>query len=183
MRLKKEKEEREEKEFYERVTSGTPWMIFKVVMIFCTALALVTTIDHFVDGSSRKISEEDWQINRDWEWYWHKIINVENSMFAPESRNWGNRVENSTELVYTPILHAPKKLKFKVKINEAAVFQHEEIRWRSIFEWFPAFQVILLIPLFTFIFKRQKPWFNFARIASLVLVLPGALVVLYFTVF
>jgi hypothetical protein len=49
------------------------------------------------------------------------------------------------------------------------------------FNWFPAFQLFLLIPLLTFIFKRQKPWFNFARIASMVIVFPGMLMVIFFT--
>jgi len=183
VRRQKEKEEREEREFYERVTSGPQWLLFKVVVIFCTLLVLVTTIDQFVDGPSKKLSEDDWEINRDWEWTWHKILDVENAMFAPELKNWGNHAENSVELVYSPILRAGKKLRFDVEVNDVVVRKHEEIRWRSIYQWFPAFQILLLIPLLTFIFKRQKPWFNFARVASLVLILPGSLIVLYFTVF
>ena len=45
VRLKKEKEEREDKEFYERITSGAPWLFFKIVVVFCTMMALITTIE------------------------------------------------------------------------------------------------------------------------------------------
>lgn len=183
MRQKKEKEEREEKEFYERITTGTPWLFFKSVVIFCTLLSVVTTFDHFVDGPTEKLTEKDWEINRDWEWTWHKIVNVEGCIFAPELKYWGGRVENSLEITYSPILRAGKKLSFNTELSESVITKHTEPRWRSIFSWFPAFQLLLLIPLFTFILKRQSPWFNFARITSLVFIFPASLLVLYFTVF
>lgn len=183
MRLKKEQEEREEKEFYERITTGPQWLIFKVVVVFCTLLALVTTIDQFADGPSRKLSDDDWAISKNWEWPRHSVLDVENAMFAPENTTWWNRVEGSVELTYSPILRAGKKLQYDIQESESIKTPHEEIRWRSIFSIFPAFQIILLIPLFTFLFRRQKPWFNFARVASFALVFPGALVVLYFTMF
>lgn len=56
MRLKKEKEEREDKEFYKRITSGTSWLFFKVVVVLCTLMALVTTIEEVVDGSTKKLT-------------------------------------------------------------------------------------------------------------------------------
>lgn len=183
MRLKKEQEEREEKEFYERITSGVSWLIFKAVVVFCALLALITTIEQFADGPSKKLTEDDWKINKNWEWTWHKILDIENCMFAPEIGQWGNRVDSSIELTYSPILRVGKKLCFDFERTGCAKMRHEEIRWRSVFSVFPAFQIILLIPLFTFLFRCQRPWFNFARVASLVLVFPGALLVLYFTMF
>ena len=180
-RQQKEKEEREENEFYERITSGNPWLIFKVIVAFCSLIALITTIDHFVDGPTKKLGENDWKINRDWEWTWHKIVEVEGSLFTPMLGDWSDRDENSVEVTYSPILRTVKKLNYNVQMDEVIIRKQEEIRWRSIFSWFPAFQILLLIPLLTFIFKRQKPWFNFARIASLFLIFPGTLLVLYYT--
>ena len=58
MRQKREKEEREENEFYERITSGTPWLMFKAVVVFCSIIALITTIDQLFDGPTEKITEE-----------------------------------------------------------------------------------------------------------------------------
>lgn len=181
IRKKKEIEEREDKEFYERITSGTPWILFKTAVIFCTLMALVTTFEIFVDGPTKKLTEKDWKIDRNWEWTWHKVLDVEGYMFSPTIGDWGNRVENSLEITYTPIFRTGKKLNFDIEVDESTTRRHEEIRQRSIFTWFPALQIFMLIPLITFIFKRQSPWFNFARIVSLVFVFPGTLLVIYFT--
>lgn len=181
MRLKKEKEAREEKEFYERITSGKQWLIFKTVVVFCTLMALVTTFEVFVDGPTKKLTENDWKIDRDWEWTWHTILDVEGYMFTPELGDWSGHVENTLEMTYSPVFRTGKKLSYDIEVNESTIRRHEEIRQSSIFTWFPAFQLFLLIPLITFIFKRQSAWFNFARIASLVFVFPGTLLVIYLT--
>jgi hypothetical protein len=181
VRLKKEREEREDREFYERITSGKSWLFFKVIVVFCTLLAVVTTIEEYVDGPTKKLSETSWEINRDWEYTWHKVLEVEGYLFTPTIIDWADRKENTLKMTYSPIFRTGKKLSFDVQINEFTTRKQEEIRWRSIFEWFPAFQIFLLVPLITFLFKRQSAWFNFARIASLVFVFPGALMVIFFT--
>ena len=181
MRKKKEKEEREEKEFYERITSGTRWLIFKVVVVFCTIMALVTTFEVFVDGPTKKLSEKSWKIDRDWEYRQHMVLDVQGYMFTPTLGDWLDHVENTLEMTYSPIFRTGKKLSYDNKVNEFVIKRHEEIRQRSIFTWFPALQIFLLIPLATYIFKRQSPWFNFARIVSLVFVFPGTLLVIFFT--
>lgn len=181
MRQKKEKEEREDREFYERITSGMQWFIFKAVVVFCTLMLLVSTIEVFVDGPTKKLTEKSWEINRNWEYTWHKVLDVEGYMFTPTLADWSDRVENSLEMTYSPIFRTGKKLSFDTKENGYSIRRHEEIRQRSIFTWFPLFQLFLLIPLVTFIFKRQSAWFNFARIASFVFVLPGTLLVIFLT--
>lgn len=181
IRKKKEKEERENNEFYERITTGTPWFIFKAVVVFCTLMAMVTTIEIFVDGPSKKLTEKEWKIDRNWEWTWHQILDVEGYLFAPQLSDWLDHVDNSLEITYSPIFRTGKKLSYDIQVNESGKRRHEEIRFRSIFTWFPAFQLFLLIPLMTFVFKRQRPWFNFARLTSLYFVFPGTLMVIYFT--
>lgn len=183
MRLKKEKEIREDKEFYERITSGMPWLLFKSVVVFCTLIALLTTFDVFVDGSTKKLTEEDWKLNRDWEWTWHKIIDVEGYTFTPTLGDWSDRVENTLEITYSPIFRTGKKLSFDVKSDNRRLRKQEEIRWRSIFDWFPVFQLFLLIPLITYIFKRQSSAFNFARLISMVFVFPGTLLAIYYAIY
>lgn len=180
MRQKKEKEEREDREFYERITSGMPWFIFKIVVVFCTLMILVSTFEVFVDGPTKKLTEKSWKIDRNWEYTWHKVLDVEGYMFSPTIADWSERVENSLEITYSPIFRTGKKLSYDIKENEFSIRKQVEIRERSIFTWFPAFQIFLLIPLITFLFKRQSAWFNFARIASLVFVFPGTLMVIYF---
>lgn len=181
MRQKREKEEREDREFYERITSGTPWLLFKTAVVFCTLMVFVTTFETFVDGPTKKLTDKSWEIDRNWEYPWHKVLDVEGYQFCPPSGEWSDRVENSLAMTYSPIFRTGKKLVFDVKVNESTVIRHEEIRQRSIFTWFPVLQLFMLIPLVTFIFKRQSPWFNFARIASLVFVLPGTLLLIFFT--
>lgn len=183
LRLKKEKEAREEKEFYERVTKGTPWLIFKLVVIFCTAIAIITLIDTFVDGKTKKLSEKDWKIDHNWEWTWHQILDVEGYMFAPELGDWFDRKKNSLSITYSPILQTGKKIVYLKEVKGVSFGKHEDLRQNSFFNWFPFLQIGLLIPLATYIFKRQKPWFNFARVASMVVIFPGCLLVLYFTFF
>jgi hypothetical protein len=178
-RLQREKEIREETEFYQRITSGWQWLIFKIVVIACTLMAVATTVDVLVDGPTKKLSENDWKIDRNWEYTWHRVLDVEGYMFAPTLDDWSDRVENTLELTYTPIFRTGKKLSYKRTANDSTIVRHEELRESSIFTWFPAFQIFLLIPLFTFIFKRQNAWFNFARVASLAFVFPGALFVIY----
>lgn len=181
VRLQREKEEREDKEFYERITSGPRWLIFQIVVVFCTAMFLLTTFDQFVDGPTKKISEREWKLNRDWEYTWHKIIEVEGYLFFPTLDDWSSRKENSLEIMYSPIFRTGKKLCFQVKVDDNYERTQVEIRQRSIFTWFPAFQLFMLIPLITYLFKRQSPWFNFARVFSLFMIFPGALMVIYFT--
>lgn len=180
VRLKKEKEALEEQAFYERISSGKQWLMFKIVTGFCSLILILTTIDTFIDGPTQKITENDCKINRDWEWTWHKVLDVKGYMFAPESVHWSDRVENSQSLVYSPIFHTGKKLRYVTKLESGEMKQHEELRERSIFSWFPTFQLFLLVPLITVIFKRKSPWFNFARIFSLVFVLPATLLVIFF---
>jgi hypothetical protein len=180
LQRKKEKEEREDREFYERITSGMQWLIFKVIVVFCTLMLLVSTIEVLVDGPTKKLSEKSWKIDRDWDYLWHKVLNVEGYMFTPTIADWSQRAENSLEMTYTPIFRTGKKLSYDIKSENTIIGRQEEIRQQSIFTWFPTFQIFLLIPLITFIFKRQSAWFNFARIASMVFVFPGTLLVIYF---
>lgn len=181
MRQKKEKEEQEDNDYYRRITNGTPWLIFKSIVLFCTLMALITTTEHFFDGPTKKITEEDCKTNRDWEYSRHKVLDVEGYMFTPHYKDWRGHINSSFEIIYTPIFRTGKWLRYDIKVNESKIRKHQEIRKRAIFTWFPAFQIFLLIPFFTFIFKRQSPAFSFARIISLVFVLPGALMVIYFT--
>ena len=53
MRLKKEKEEREENEFFGRITSGMQWLIFKTAVVVCTLMLFISTVEIFVDGPSK----------------------------------------------------------------------------------------------------------------------------------
>lgn len=182
LRLKKEKEEREDKEFYERITSGKQWFFFKVIVIFTALMALITLIEVLFDGPSKKLTENSWKIDQNWRYEGHAVLDIEGYMFTPQYFDWGTHVENTIELIYTPIFQTGKKLSYQSIANGDEIIRHVEIRQRSIFTWFPLLQIFLLIPLFTFIFKRQSAWFNFARIVSFVFVLPGTLIVIFYAI-
>ncbi|MDF3028422.1 MAG: hypothetical protein K0S23_2729 [Fluviicola sp.] len=181
MRLKKEKEAREDKEFYERITSGWQWIIFKLVVVFCAAMLVISIIEFFVDGPTKRISEKAWKVDRNWEYTWHKVLDVEGYQFTPSLDDWSDRVENTMKLTYSPVFRTGKMLSYDIQVGESGIRKHEEIRQRSTFTWFPAFQLFLLIPILTFLFRRQSAWFNFARVASLIIVFPGTLLIMYFT--
>lgn len=180
VRAKKEKEEREDREFYERITSGNPWLFFKIVVGFCTLMAVLTTIETLFDGQHKKFTDKDWSTNKEWEWTWHKIIDVQNYTFSPGLIEWNDRIEGSMKVIYTPIFHTGKKMQFKFKRHDTFIQEATVMRDQSVFTWFPYFQIALLIPLATLLFKRQSPWFNFARIASFAFVLPGTILVIIF---
>lgn len=181
MRLKKEKEAQEEKAFYERITSGWQWLLFKVIVAFCTLMFVVSIVETFVDGPTKKLTENDWKIDRNWEYTWHKVLDVKGYTFMPELTHWNDRKENGLSLTYSPIFRTGKRLNYIVVEDGGTTRIQSEIRDFSIFTWFPFFQILLLIPLATFIFKRQAPWFNFARIASMIIVFPGTLLVIILT--
>jgi hypothetical protein len=183
MRLKKEKEEREENEFYARITSGKQWLIFKIIVVFCTLIFVISTIEQFVDGPTKKLTDESYGIDKNWEYRWHVVLNAEGYLFTPHYSDWGEIAENSVEMVYSPIFRVGKKLSYDIIESDSSIRSHQELRFRSVFSWFPEFQILLLIPLLTFIFKRQKPWFNFARITAMVLVFPGTLIIILFGIF
>lgn len=179
-RLKKEKEAREEKEFYARITSGWQWITFKIVVVFCTLMVVVSTIEVLVDGPSKKLTDKSWEIDRGWEFPFHSVLNVEGYMFTPELGDWLDHKDSTLTMIYSPIFRTGKKLVYELEVTESVTRHHEEIRQRSIFTWFPYLQIFLLIPLLTYLFRRQSAWFNFARVASLLVVFPGTLFVIFF---
>lgn len=181
VRRKKEKERLENEAFYRRITSGPQWILFKVVVVFCTVMAVVTTIEHFFDGPTEQLAENSWEIDKNWEYTGHAVINADGYMFTPTYLDWWDHIDSTISITYSPIFRTGKKLNYDSKINDTEIKSFVEIRRRSIFTWFPFFQILLLIPLATFIFKQQSPWFNFARILSLVFVFPATILVVFFT--
>lgn len=181
MRLKRDKEQREENEFYQRITTGWQWKLFKIVVVCCSLMVVISTIEVLVDGPSKPLPEKACKIDREWEYTWHKVFDIEGAMFTPSIIDWSKCQEKTIHLTYSPIFRTPKRLSYTMKLSENTFAEKEELRQMSIFNWFPAFQLFLLIPLLTFIFKRQKPWFNFARVASMAIIFPGMLMVIFFT--
>ncbi|PWL23509.1 MAG: hypothetical protein DCO96_15745 [Fluviicola sp. XM-24bin1] len=185
VRKQKEKEEREDREFYEKVTSGWRWKLFLTSVVVCTLMAILTTIDTLADGKTRKMAKNEWRDDTGWIWDMHKVVQVEGYMFAPHIRDWIDNDEESFSITYSPIFQTGKWLNYDIVDEETGKLRrsHSEFRWRSLLGWFPFFQLFALIPLFTFFYKRQNSFFNFLRMGSIGLIFPGTLIALYFLIF
>lgn len=180
LQQQKEEEARKDREYFERITNGRPWLIFKIAVAFCTLMLILTTIDIYADGQSKKLSENDWKIDRELYMNGHQSIKVGSALFIAPFQNWFGHIDDSFEITYSLIFHTGKKLSYDQQVDENTVNRHQVIRRRSIFTWFPYLQIALLLPLLTFIFKREKPWFRFARTLSLLIVTPMAFIVLVY---
>ena len=181
LRRKEEEEKLKENQYYEKITTGKPWFLFKIVVAFCTLMIVITTIEIYVDGETKKLTENEWKIDRELYLFGHQSVKVGDYLFAPPLKKWFGHVDNSFNITYTPIFGTGKRLSYDLEINEYTTIRSDTIRQRSIFTWFPFLQIIMLIPLLTFFYKRQKPLFNFARVASIVIVFPGTLMITILT--
>ena len=157
------------------------WLYFKIVVFFCTAMFVIFVVEHYFNGPTQKISKDEWRVNEDWRYGQHVVLDVQGYMFTPAYFDWYSHIENSVELVRTPIFRTGKLLKYTGKVSGDKLIYHTQHRDRSIFAWFPFVQIMLLIPLVTYWFKGRSPWFNFARIVSFIFVFPGTLLIILFT--
>ena len=183
VRRTKEEEKRKEDEYFKRVTSGFPWLFFKIVVVFCTLMVFITMVEIVIDGKTEKLTEDDWKIDRELYQPGHQSIKVGDYLFVAAFKEWLGHVDSSFEITYTPIFQTAKKLSYNQEISENNIVRQEVMRRRSIFNWFPFFQLFMLIPLLTFIFKRQNTLFNFSRIVSMFVVLPATVLILILSMF
>lgn len=180
LQQQKEEEERKDREYFERITTGRPWLIFKIGVAFCTLMLILTSIDIYVDGKSKKLKEGEWRIDRELYMNGHQSIKVGNALFIAPFEIWFGHIDDSFEITYSLIFQTGKKLAYNQEVSEGAVVRHEVIRRRSIFTWFPFLQIAMVIPLLVFIFKRKKPWFRFARTMSLLIITPMSFIILMY---
>lgn len=188
IRKAKEREVVKEKEYYEKITSGTRWMIYKVFTFFCVLLAVLTTIDTFTDGKVVRLSPEQFRFDRSLGALNHQSIWVnENDLFLVHFRDLKGMNLETFEVTESFIFEDNKYLSFLQEYEDSVtpmtrtrIYVPKRI---SIYDWFPLTQVFLLVPLLVLLFKRQKPWFNFAQMACFILLFPGSLVLLYSLVF
>ena len=181
LKRKIEQEKQEEEAYYKRVTSGLPWYLFLGVVGFCTLMMILTTVEIFVDGETKQLTEKEWKVDRSLYVFGHQSIVVDDDLFIVHFDDWFDYIEGTFEITYSPIFKTGKWLSYDQKQGDNMIFRQKIIRRRSIFTWFPYLQIAMLIPLFTLIFKSPKPWFNFARVGSIAVIFPGTLLVIIFT--
>lgn len=178
-KLKKEREEEiiNDRLYFEKITSGPRWTIFTVFMIFCAGLALITTYDTFKDGEVYELTPNQYRFDRSLgAWDNQSIWVNEDDIFLVPFVDLFDFDENSFQLVTSPIFGDPKYLSFTKKESTGDFTRYYFQKRVSIYEWFPLAQIMLLIPLLVFLFKRQKPWFKFAQFTCLFLIFPGSII-------
>jgi hypothetical protein len=172
IKLAKEQTAKQEIIDYENSITGTKWNLFKGIVVFCCLMAVLTTLDTFIDGGERTLDSKEWRVDRSIYSIGYQSIWVNDALFMPSFDQWIGFEPNSFEVTESFIFRDEKHLHFvqvpdKYVDAEQRPIQRHTARIRSIYNWFPALQVLLLIPLLTFFFKRKAPLFNFARIVSL----------------
>lgn len=188
LKQERELEAQKDREYYEKITSGTRWMIFKIGMVFCILLAIVTTIDTFVDGKTEKLHQDQFVFDRSLgAWDYQSVWVNENDIFLVHFSDMVGMNLNTFELTKSFITGDNKYISF-IQEYEDSVTPMTRTRIKaqkrvSIYEWFPFVQVLLLLPLLVFLFRKQKPWFKFAQFASLLLIMPGSVILLLTLIF
>lgn len=184
-RIKKAREAEliKEKEFYTKITSGTSWLWFKIGTAFCILMVILTTYDTFFDGETKPISQNEYNFNRELYAIGYQSVWVDENLFIVPIESMIGMDMNSFQVTYSPIFGDPKFLSFASYYEDTKTPLEKRIQVAqkriSIYEWFPLAQIMLLLPLLVIIFKRQKAWFNFARVGCFILLFPGSILLLF----
>lgn len=185
VRLQKIENEKQEQAYFKSLMTGNWWGVFKGVMVFCMLMVVLTTIDTFVDAGTRKLDRSEWEVDRSLYAIGYQSIWVNEALFMPSFDQWIGFEPNSFEVTESFIFRDEKRLHF-VQIPYASSVSEERPmlrhipRIRAIYTWFPYLQILLLIPLLTFIFKRPSAWFKFGRGASLIIIGPATMALLIY---
>lgn len=181
--IQKEIENRKkEQQYYEKITSGFWWNIYKAGMIFCIIFMVITTVDTFVSRERTQLTQDDWKFDREYYIIGFQSIWVDGSIFFPPFEHLTGFDENSFEVENSLILNKPKVLYFdQVPYGETNSVERKEIvHYKTIFTWFPYLQLVMLIPLGVLKFRKPKSWFIFARGAIMGIIYPLLLLLLVF---
>ncbi len=184
LRNQKIEEVKKEAEHYETITSNGGWTYFKIGMVFCLLFLIAITVDTFVVGDKVKIENQEWEIDHEWRSSTHAIVKVGGAQFMVWYQDWAGFIPNSFEVTRSPILRDEQILWFmQDPYTYGDEVKEPELKFgtrtRSVFNWFPYIQLALMIPLFTFLFKRPQQWFVFSRMLSMFLIIPGTLLMLF----
>ena len=188
-RILKEREEEliKDREHFEKITSGNRWKLFTGLTFFCVILALIITYDTFVDGKSVPISDNDYRFERSLYVIGSQSVWVDDNLFMVPFENMIGMDLNSFQLINSPILGDPKYIGFESNYEDSVTPLERRVHFAqkriSIYEWFPLVQILLLLPLIVFFYKRQKPWYNFAQMTCFLLIFPGSILLLFTLIF
>lgn len=173
---------KKEQKYYEKITSGFWWKIYKAGMVFCIIFMIITTIDTFASRDRVQLTKNDWKFDREYYIIGHQSVWVDGSIFFPRFEHLTGFDENSFEVKNSLILNKPKYLYFdQVPYGETQTVERMEyVHYKSIFNWFPYLQIVMLIPIGVFKFRQSKSWFIFARGLCMGIIYPCLLLLLVF---
>lgn len=175
----KKREEERSLQFYNRITSGRPWLLFKLGAIFCAILSVLLTYDTLATKEIVQLTSDDYEYNRDIYSTAGAIIWIGDEIYTAGSKDFISVDYESFRIAKSGILNQSKYLVFTAhkESNPTDFYGYQRL---SVYEWFPLLQIGLLIPLFVFLFKREQAWFTFMRMTSIIIIMPAAVVILLF---
>lgn len=176
---KKAEEAIKDAEYYKKITTGNRWTLFAIGVFICLIINVIATIDTFVDGETVKLPSGSFYHERLPYSKANALVIVDQDIFTPYYKDFISVDFESFTMTNSLLFGQAKFIEFDAHTlgDRQRFIAYERI---SIFEWFPYLQIMLLIPLFTFLMKRQAPWFIFMRYLCLLIIFPGSLVMLYF---
>ena len=178
VKRQKELEAIKDAEAYKKMTTGVSWKIFTGLTFFCILLAILTTVDVYVDGETEPITKNDYKFERSLYAIGFQSVWVDDNLYMPSINDLAGFDENSFEVTYSLIFNDPKSLSFiqspyySGRGPKPDLVKQTTIKQISIYSHFPYIQLVLIIPIFVFLFKRPEPWFKFMRFTCLLLIFP-----------
>lgn len=174
----KEKEQEEEAAYYQKISSGTNWKIFKIFTYYCLGLALLITIETIFDGNRTHLSSSEYvfhsgSVQQGDDWYFPKYTELTGFL------------DTSFYVVNSPIFGAPKYLVwtsgYKDTKTPLTYTEYDVWRFNSIYSYYVYIQITLLIPLLVLWYKRPTAMFKFGRMLCLFLIFPASIYLLFVT--
>lgn len=173
VKAQKEKEKQEEALYFTKITSGPLWKIFEVMAWFCVTAAIILGVETFIEGKVRKLSQNEYL------YYQGAIVVDGDAIFTPYYEDLAGFDENSFEVIYSPIFGDAKFLSFESVYSDSKTpetrTKHVVARRISIYSYFPFLQLVLLIPIVVYLYKRPNPIFKFGRMLCFLLIFPASL--------
>ena len=176
---KKRLELEKEAAYFERISSGIQWKVFKILSIYCALLGVVMAIETVFDGKEKSVPLSNLS-------FYEGAINHGDDWYTPIYTELTGYLDTSFKVIYSPIFQAPKYLKWTSAYQDSKTpltyTDYTEWRYNSVYGYYVYIQIVLLIPLGVFLYKRPTPLFKFARMLCLVLIFPAGIYLFFVTI-
>ena len=171
----RKKEQKKNDAFFNKIASGSFWMAFKIVAGVCILLAVLFTIDTFADGSSETVAENEFEFDRYRNGVWgHQTIVIDDGVYTVSFESLYGFDPTSFQTHNSLIFRDPKYITFNSEAGEGIRVD----RKFSIYEYFPAVQLLFLIPLGVIFFRKQNAAFFTLWGLTIFLIYPSTLYML-----